>query len=79
MTATYPEPPDGSIVGWGTPIHSCYVRIDEYAEVDTPLQRWFPPDDAADLVDGPATWEQICSDWPGPYLLTPTPLKETHA
>lgn len=70
MTAPIPEPPDGSIVGWGYPINAVRVRIDKYA-ADGP--RWF----IADFDSPPKSWkwEELLAVMPGePYLLVAEPI-----
>ena len=76
---TYPEPPDGSIVGWGINpmmLRAAYQRDD--ANSDTggydDGDRWGLVE--AMPVDGPISWADVCRENRGdfPYLLTPTPL-----
>jgi hypothetical protein len=78
MVTTYVEPPDGSIVGWGSPVLAVHVRIDEYAH-PTPGpdedERWFQADE---VDDDPLCWESLCRSHRGdgvPYLLVPASLE----
>lgn len=69
---TYPEPPDGSIVGWGHPIRQVRVRLDDFAESDVPHERWFLASD--DDLEAPKDWAAVlASDGYEPYLLVEQP------
>jgi len=79
--ATYPEPPDGSIVGWGHPITTAFVRLDEAARVAgwNNGDRWFTADDSDGAPD-PVSWDALLRQNAragAPYLLTPTPIEAT--
>lgn len=78
MTTVFEEPPNLSVVGWGSPvIRGARVRIDSYVDKeDDPLARWF--DFSDDSLDAPLTWQAYC-DWITdrdyhPQLFIPRPL-----
>jgi hypothetical protein len=69
------EPADGAIVVWYRGRHpvAALVRIDEFAEQDTPLNRWFDVDEQRGFDEGPQTWAALCKRLgtdDGPFLLT---------
>ena len=73
--ASYAEPPDGSIVGWGQPTRGTAIRIDGYATSDHPDERWFEADDAT--IEDPLCWDALVRSMydAEPYLLVPQPLE----
>ncbi len=75
MTKTYPEPPDTTIVGFGSPITRAYVRIDEWSINMPPDARWWEATDGS--VKEPLTWEQITDGrhYGAPYILEPKAME----
>ena len=75
----YPEPLDGSTVGWGprpADLRRVYQRNDDIEVGNAETERWWLVDDYSGMGDNPTTWALIvehCKGWT-PYLLTPTPL-----
>ena len=75
MPTEIPEPPDGSVVGWGHPVDYVRVRIDEYAGdwTDTAnaeeRRRWFRAD--SDSGEPPVSWADLMRSehLAAPYLL----------
>lgn len=74
-----PEPPNGSVIGWGNPIRRVYARIDEFADKDqdgkVENERWFEASDNS--MEDPLSWlSLISSTVDEPYLLVKTALVE---
>lgn len=64
------EPVDRSIVGWDDPISAAYVRIDQYANEEGDLRRWFLANEHIPLAV--YSWEDLLllhRHRTGPYLL----------
>lgn len=61
MSTTYPEPPDGSIVGWGSPVGAVHVRLDRVGAVHVRLDR--EGHEAAGIhIDAPTDEVWFCAD-----------------
>lgn len=71
MTTTTPEPPDGTIVGWGQPVEAMRIRIDHYARGSD--RHWYGDADAD--ID-PATWAELLDEVGDAdiYRFVPVPL-----
>ncbi len=76
MSATRPEPPDGTIVGWGSPVKAVLVRVDEWTTPPGSTDRWWPADDGT--FEHPIDWATACDrnhHRGEPYALVATPLE----
>lgn len=71
MTSTFPEPPDTTIIGFGSPVARVYVRVDEWRLPQTPEARWWEADDMS--TEDPLTWEQVTDGrhYGAPFVLVP--------
>jgi len=76
MKPIYAEPPDLSIVGYGSPIVRAYVRMDAWTPSSLPMNRWFETHDQS--TKEALTWEEVTDarHYGAPYLLTPSPIEE---
>jgi hypothetical protein len=77
VTKTYPEPPDRTIVGFGSPVIRVYVRVDEWRIDVSPEARWWEASD--DSTEDPITWAKVTDGrhYGEPYILVPAPMEAT--